>query len=110
MLTVKLTNRKYVTALYTCDGASPYGIARTLDNGQTWESCIPPTTANACLRLRFTDPTTGLAACGAGGLWRTADGALTWSQVIDATVNSVDMADASIGWACGVTGGASTSW
>ncbi len=87
-------------------------VVGSTDGGATWSPKTAVTGTRASggnatpTDLAFTSPTTGIAATTQGRIYRTVDGAGSWTQVSDTAraVNDVTFVDANNGFAVGANG------
>ncbi len=92
---IKLTNQKYVTALYA---GLVTRIVRSTDSGHVWETL--PVAAGTIQYLYFVTPQVGFYATSTN-LYRTMDAGMTWQSVCSGSVRCVSFLDPNNGWACG---------
>jgi hypothetical protein len=97
---VKLTNQRYVTALYAMTDS---GAFRSMDGGVIWQKLpsvgYPLHQDDSC----WPSPDVGFIVCSSGtaGVYRTLNGGDSWSLVLAGTYYAIDMLSESDGWVCG---------
>ncbi len=84
--------------------AHDFRLSRTLDGGQSWQSCQGGPATPGIRGFFFRTPTQGWAAAVGGVVLRTTDGCASWQAVqtpSTADLNAVQFLDSSTGWAVG---------
>jgi len=101
---IRLTNQRYVMALYVVGATAVEGLYRSTDGAQTWERLTSP--AGTLLGyVCAISPDIALVQSDASHLYRTADAGQTWADVYTGAVTRISMADANVGWGVGGSSG-----
>ncbi len=98
---------KFVSATTGFVGANG-AMCRTLDGGASWQTRSAVPNAPIVYGMDFSDANTGIV-CGylietnQGGIFKTADGGVTWSHKFEGFINDAVWLDANVVLACGDT-------